>query len=69
MGMPPVKNLFPHLDYMQSAQKAVDKSDAALILTEWPEFRKVNYKDKLVIDGKNVFQNNHRPKNYQGICW
>lgn len=69
MGMPPVKNLFPHLNYMESAQKAVDKSDAALILTEWPEFRKVNYKDKLVIDGKNVFENNDKPNNYQGICW
>lgn len=69
MAMPSVKNLFPHLNYEKTAQDAVDNADIVLILTEWPEFKKVNYGDKLVIDGKNLFDNNHQPKNYEGICW
>jgi UDPglucose 6-dehydrogenase len=69
MGMPSVQELFPQLNYMETAQAAVDKAEAVLILTEWPEFKRVNYKNKLVIDGKNLFANNLRPKNYQGICW
>lgn len=69
MGMPPVKNLFPQLNYMNSAQDAVDKAEVVCILTEWPEFKKVKYGNRLVIDGKNIFENDKRPKNYQGICW
>ncbi|RMF54902.1 UDP-glucose/GDP-mannose dehydrogenase family protein [Candidatus Woesearchaeota archaeon] len=63
-----VKKLFPHLKYASSAQEAVDSADVALILTEWPEFKDVDYKEKLVIDGKNIFDGK-RPKNYQGVCW
>jgi len=69
MAMEPVKRLFPHLNYEKTAQDAVDNADLILILTEWPEFKKVNYGDKLVIDGKNLFDNNNKPKNYEGICW
>ncbi|MFH0979271.1 MAG: UDP-glucose/GDP-mannose dehydrogenase family protein [Candidatus Woesearchaeota archaeon] len=69
MGMPAVKTLFPHLNYAESAQEAVNKAEVICILTEWPEFSKVNYGTKQVIDGKNVFEKAKRPKNYQGICW
>lgn len=66
------QKFFPHLNYTQNAQEAVDKSDIVLLLTEWPEFSNLNYGDKLVIDGKNVFdlEKVHlRPKNYEGVCW
>ena len=63
-----VKQLFPHLNYAKTAQEAVDEADIILVLTEWPEFTKLNYKNKLVIDGKNIF-NEKKPKNYEGICW
>ena len=69
MGMPPVKTLFPHLNYMKNAQEAVDQSEIVCILTEWPEFKALNYGTKMVIDGKNIFDSDRRPQNYQGICW
>jgi len=69
MGMPQMKKIFPHLNYMENAQEVADKSDVILILTEWPEFKKVNFNGKKVIDGKNLFAENERPKNYEGICW
>ena len=68
-AMDKVKKLFPHLNYEETAQDVVDKSEIIVILTEWPEFRQLNYGDKLVIDGKNLFYNNNQPKNYEGICW
>ena len=68
MAMPLVKNIFPHLTYEKTAQDAVDNADLVLILTEWPEFKKINYGNKLVIDGKNLFDGD-KPKNYEGICW
>ena len=69
MAMPLVKSIFPHLTYEKTAQDAVDNADIVLILTEWPEFKRINYGDKLVIDGKNLFDNDNKPKNYEGICW
>lgn len=68
MAMENVRRIFPHLNYAKTAQEAVDKSDIVLILTEWPEFKNIDYGNKPVIDGKNVF-NEKKPKNYEGICW
>lgn len=69
IAMDKVKRLFPHLNYTKTAQEAIDKSDLVLILTEWSEFTKLNYRDKPVIDGKNLFNDKNKPKNYEGICW
>ena len=71
-AMEHVKKLFPHLNYTSNAQEAIDNAEIVLLLTEWPEFVNLDYKDKLVLDGKNVFdtEKEHlRPKNYEGICW
>ncbi|MBN1502057.1 UDP-glucose/GDP-mannose dehydrogenase family protein [Candidatus Woesearchaeota archaeon] len=67
-AMDKVKRIFPHLNYLGSGQEVVNNSEIVLILTEWPEFKDLDYGDKLVIDGKNVF-NSKIPKNYEGICW
>ena len=67
-----VKKIFPYIHYSSSAQEAVASADITLILTEWPEFLKVDYGEKLVIDGKNLFDSENaarRPKNYEVICW
>jgi len=68
-AMDKAMKLFPHLNYLDDGQEVIDNSDVVLILTEWPEFRELDYGDKLVIDGKNLFYGDNRPKNYQGICW
>ena len=68
----PVKKLFPTLNYAESAQEAIDNAEIVLLLTEWQEFTQLNYGDKLVIDGKNIFDSERvhlRPKNYEGVCW
>lgn len=68
-AMEKVKKIFSHLNYMKTGQELVEKSDVIIILTEWPQFRDLDYKDKLVIDGKNLFYDGKRPRNYEGICW
>ncbi|MFH0875972.1 MAG: UDP-glucose/GDP-mannose dehydrogenase family protein [archaeon] len=68
-AMDKVKKIFPHLNYLSSGQKVVDESEIVLILTEWDEFRKLKYGEKIVIDGKNLFDEKNKPKNYEGICW
>ncbi len=68
-AMEKAKKIFPHPKYMKTGQEVIDSSEIILILTEWPEFRKLAYGDKYVIDGKNLFYDTERPKNYEGLCW
>lgn len=51
-----------------SAQEAIDASDAVIIATAWPEFKKLNYGNKPVIDTRRLFFKK-RPKNYHGLYW
>lgn len=59
------KKLFPNIKYCNSNE--VMKSDAILILTDWDEFRKLNYKGKIVVDGRHILE--AKKGIYEGICW
>jgi len=60
------KKLFPHIEYVDKEE--VLNSDAILIITEWDEFQKLDYRGKIVIDGRRVPQAKEA-KIYEGICW
>ncbi|NLE82180.1 MAG: UDP-glucose/GDP-mannose dehydrogenase family protein [Rhodococcus sp.] len=54
------RRLFPTLDYATSATEACDNADAILLLTEWPEFAKLQPSDladvvrrRVMVDGRN----------------
>ncbi|MFH1545324.1 MAG: UDP-glucose/GDP-mannose dehydrogenase family protein [archaeon] len=64
-----MKRIFSEVNYFDSAQKLVDESEIIFILTEWEHFSKLDFKDKKVFDGRNIFKNKASPKNYEGICW
>ncbi|MBD3413846.1 MAG: nucleotide sugar dehydrogenase [Candidatus Aminicenantes bacterium] len=62
-----VKKLFPedppNIHYAKSAYQALEKANAALFITEWEEFEKLDLKkvkklmDKpIVVDGRNIFE-------------
>jgi UDPglucose 6-dehydrogenase len=68
-AMDQVKKIFPHLTYLKHGQDVINHSEIILILTEWEEFKRLNYGRKLVIDGKNLFREGAKPINYEGICW
>ncbi len=49
------------LQFSNSMYEALDGADALILVTEWKEFRNVNFakfKDKIVIDGRNLWQPN-----------
>ncbi|MEM3401973.1 MAG: UDP-glucose/GDP-mannose dehydrogenase family protein [Candidatus Hadarchaeales archaeon] len=60
------RRLFPDIDYCNA--KEVLKSDAVLILTEWEEFRRLDYRGKVVIDGRKIDEA-RKAKIYEGVCW
>jgi len=61
--------LFPQIEYARSGQKVIDKSDAVLIVTEWKEFENLDYRGKIVIDGRRIEKAMKEAKIYEGVCW
>jgi len=60
------KKHFPDLKYC-SAEEVLD-SDAILILTDWDEFKNLDYSGKVVIDGRRLLKAKEA-RVYEGICW
>lgn len=58
--------LFPQIEYV-SREEVLD-SDAILIVTEWEEFRHLDYTGKIVIDGRGIIKA-REARIYEGICW
>ncbi len=62
-GMGPAKDLMPELVYCDNAYHACQDADLLLILTEWNQFRNLDWskvketmKGRLVVDLRNVYQ-------------
>lgn len=60
------KKLFPQIEY--TSKEEVLNCDAILIVTEWEEFNELDYKGKIVIDGRRV-PKAREARIYEGICW
>jgi UDPglucose 6-dehydrogenase len=61
------RRIFPQLQYCGRAEEVLD-SDAVLILTEWEEFRRLDYSGKVVIDGRRI-EEARKARVYEGVCW
>lgn len=61
------KKIFPQIIYCSSADSVLS-SDAVLIVTKWDEFRELDYKGKIVIDGRKL-KEAKTAKIYEGVCW
>jgi UDPglucose 6-dehydrogenase len=65
-----MKNKIPEIEYCSSAADALRDADAALILTEWPEFHYLEnefdlMKSKIIIEGRRILSYGNK----EGICW
>ncbi|RLJ01842.1 MAG: UDP-glucose 6-dehydrogenase [Candidatus Aenigmatarchaeota archaeon] len=60
------KKLYPQIKYCSLDE--VLNSEAILILTKWKEFENLNYKGKIVIDGRRILKAKEA-KIYEGVCW
>jgi UDPglucose 6-dehydrogenase len=61
------EELYPQIEYCSSADEVLN-SDAVLITTKWEEFKKLDYKGKIVIDGRRL-KEAETAKIYEGVCW
>ena len=57
------------VEYASSGKEVLERSDAVLIVTEWPEFEELDYSGKIVIDGRRVRKAEETAEIYEGVCW
>ena len=60
------KKLFPQIEYVTVEE--ILNCDAILIVTEWEEFNHLDYRGKIVIDGRRVLKA-REARIYEGVCW
>jgi UDPglucose 6-dehydrogenase len=61
------KTHFPSIEYCNTAADVLS-ADATLIITKWKEFKSLDYRGKLVIDGRRLNEAK-TAKTYEGVCW
>jgi UDPglucose 6-dehydrogenase len=67
-AMQNMKKIYPDITYCTNAEEVLN-SDAILILTKWKEFENLNYKGKLVVDGRRITKAQQEAQIYEGIGW
>jgi UDPglucose 6-dehydrogenase len=67
---PNMQKIFPAIDYAGSAGEALKGADGCLVMTEWPEFGRIDKEfdlmaHKIVMEGRRILSWNGA----EGICW
>ena len=52
----------------RATREEVLECDAVMILTEWEEFKELDYRGKIVIDGRRI-EKAREARIYEGVCW
>ena len=68
VSMDNFKQLFPDIRYAKTAYDVL-QADAILIVTEWKEFEDLDYRGKIVIDGRRISKAREEAAIYEGVCW
>ena len=66
LAMDNFRTLFPQIVY--GTKEDVLNSDALILVTEWEEFNNLDYRGKIVVDGRRVLKAKEA-RAYEGICW
>ena len=67
-----MKMKFPDIMYAESVEDALRDSDAALILTDWEDYKKLTndhfdlMNKKVIIEGRKVLSD---VVDFEGVCW
>ena len=62
------RRIFPQVTYAPAPDEVLG-ADAVLILTEWGEFEELDYRGRIVIDGRRLEKAKDEAAVYEGVCW
>ncbi|BBL68650.1 UDP-glucose dehydrogenase family protein [Methanoculleus chikugoensis] len=62
------RRVFPQVTYAPAPDEVLE-ADAVLILTEWGEFEGLDYRGRIVIDGRRLEKAKDEAAVYEGVCW
>lgn len=70
LAMPAMKRIFSGIEYGKSAADVLTGAEACLVMTEWPEFSRLDtefeqMKTPVIIEGRKILSR----KGTEGICW
>jgi len=70
MAVPNMQQIFPEIEYCSCATDALVGSDGCLVMTEWPEFSRLDKEfdlmaHRVIIEGRRILTCN----GVEGICW
>ena len=69
-----MKSVFPGVVYAETMHEALTGQDAAIIMTDWDDYKKLSDKDfgdmknRIILEVRKVL-NPDRVKGFEGICW
>lgn len=57
------REILPHIEYAENVYDAAKEADAIVVLTQWEEFERINFKRlkettgcRIIVDGRNLYQ-------------
>lgn len=70
LAMPSMKKIFPMIHYGESPESVLMNADACLVMTEWPEFSRLDHEfdqmnQRVIIEGRRILTTSAT----EGICW
>jgi UDPglucose 6-dehydrogenase len=54
--------------YIEDPQKLLESVEAVVIATEWPQYQKLDYRGKIVVDGRRI-EKAREAEIYEGMTW
>jgi len=68
-AMPNAKKILgERVAYIEDPQKLVESVEAVVIATEWPQYQELDYRGKIVVDGRRI-EKAREAKIYEGMTW
>lgn len=68
LAMKNFQQIIPGIEYASTAEEVLS-ADALLIITEWKEFFDLDFRGKIVIDGRRLPRAKEEAAIYEGVCW
>jgi UDPglucose 6-dehydrogenase len=68
LAMPAFQKIFPEISYARTPEEVLG-TDAVLIVTEWRDFLDLDYRGKMIIDGRRIENARKHAEIYEGMCW